>query len=102
MDKDDFAPEIDRLPKDIAKKLKRDLKGILAFNPNNASGRYSFDLQLFADRIILKKLMVRFSLLSSMIRPHHLHSGSERQGKDVSPTSTKWQHVALFRLGKFS
>jgi hypothetical protein len=95
VDKDDFAPEIDRLPKDIAKKLKRDLKCILAFNPNNASGRYSFDLQLFADRILLKKLMVMFSLLSSM-RPHHLHSGSERQGKDVSPTSTKWQHVALF------
>ena len=95
MDKDDFAPEIDRLPKDIAKKLKIDLKGILAFNPNNASGRYSFDLQLFADRIILKKLMVKFSFLSPM-RPHHLHSGSERQGKDVSPTSTKWQHIALF------
>ncbi len=58
VDKDEFAPEIDRLPRDIAKKLRIDLKGILAFNPNNASGRYSFDLELFADRIILKKLMV--------------------------------------------
>ena len=58
VDKDEFAPEIDRLPFDIAKKLKTDLKGILAFNPSNASGRYSFDLELFADRIILKKLMV--------------------------------------------
>jgi hypothetical protein len=58
VDKEDFVPEIDKLPKDIAKKLKIDLKEILAFNSNNASGRYSFDLERFADQMILKKLMV--------------------------------------------
>ena len=63
VDKDDFVPEIDRLPKNIAKKLRIDLKDILAFNPSNASGRYAFDMQLFADRIILQKLMVSFSMM---------------------------------------
>ena len=63
MDKDDFVPEIDRLPKNVAKKLRIDLKDILAFNPSNASGRYAFDMQLFADRIILQKLMVSFSMM---------------------------------------
>lgn len=58
VDKANFVPEIDKLPKDIAKKLKIDLKEILAFNSNNASGRYSFDLERFADQMILKKLMV--------------------------------------------
>jgi hypothetical protein len=63
VDKDDFVPEIDRLPKNVAKKLRIDLKDILAFNPSNASGRYAFDMQLFADRIILRKLMVSFSIM---------------------------------------
>ena len=58
VDKANFVPEIDKLPKDIAKKLKIDLKEILAFNSNNASGRYSFDLERFADQMILKKLML--------------------------------------------
>ena len=60
MDKDDFIPEIDKLPFDISKKLKVDLKYVLAFDSRNATGRYSFDLERFADRIILKKLMVWF------------------------------------------
>jgi hypothetical protein len=58
VDKENFVSEIDKLPKDIAKKLKIDLKEILAFNSNNASGRYSFDLERFSDQMILKKLMV--------------------------------------------
>jgi hypothetical protein len=63
VDKDEFVLEIDKLPTDIAKKLKIDLKEILAFNPSNASGRYSFDMESFADRIILNKLLVNFFTL---------------------------------------
>jgi len=69
VDKDDFIPEIDKLPFDISKKLKVDLKDVLAFDSRNATGRYSFDLERFADRVIIKKLMVWFfsSILSNLL-----------------------------------
>ncbi len=95
MDKDDFVPEIDRLPKNVAKKLRIDLKDILAFNPSNASGRYAFDMQLFADRIILKKLMVSFFLnfllcfsICCCPGPNGLCPGSQRQGKELSTAAS--------------
>ena len=70
MDKDEFVLEIDKLPKDISKKLKIDLKEILAFNPSNASGRYSFDMELFADRIVLQKLLVKLYVVSFFLNTY--------------------------------
>ncbi len=70
MDKDEFVLEIDKLPKDISKKLKIDLKEILAFNPSNASGRYSFDMELFADRIVLQKLLVKFYVVAFFLNTY--------------------------------
>jgi hypothetical protein len=89
VDKDDFIPEIDELPKDISKKLKVDLKDVLAFDSRNATGRYSFDLERFADRIIIKKLIVCFSsqLFFSAVS-YSLKPGSERQGEDFSETTS--------------
>jgi len=57
VNKDDLVEEIDSLPKDIAEKLKANLKAILAFDPRNASGRYIFDLEKSGDRTVLRKLM---------------------------------------------
>jgi hypothetical protein len=70
VDKDEFVLEIDKLPKDISKKLKIDLKEILAFNPSNASGRYSFDMELFADRIVLQKLLVKFYVVAFFLNTY--------------------------------
>jgi hypothetical protein len=90
VDKDDFAAEIDKLPNDIGNKLKADLKTILAFDPKNASGRYFLDLEQFADRTVLKKLMVCCSIAGTLfLVVIILCAGGECEREEIS-SSDSW------------
>jgi hypothetical protein len=90
VDKDEFAAEIDKLPSDIGNKLKADLKTILAFDPKNASGRYFLDLEQFADRTVLKKLMVCHSIVGTLfLVVIILCSGGECEREEISSSDSR-------------